>query len=192
MTGWGWYYLISVLDYFSRLILAWELKRDMTAASIGAVVEQAVNFTGMRHVPVQDKTRLLTDNGSGFIAQALEDYLRMQSIRHIRCSPHHPQTNGKLERFHQMLRHAQRAGLQQPGRIGARDGGVYRALQPSALPRGHRQRGAGRRLLRPSRRNPGAQTKEQELTIQARLRYTLGRADRQLEGDSTLETVACR
>jgi len=104
VVGWGWYYLISVLDDFSRMILAWDLRLDMTAASIGDVVEQAVAFTGMRHVPVEDKTRLLTDNGPGYIAKVLEDYLRMQSIRHIRCSPHHPQTNGKLERFHQTLK----------------------------------------------------------------------------------------
>lgn len=104
VVGWGWYYLISVLDDFSRMILAWDLMLDMTAASIGDVVEQAVAFTGMRHVPVEDKTRLLTDNGPGYIAKVLEDYLRMQSIRHVRCSPHHPQTNGKLERFHQTLK----------------------------------------------------------------------------------------
>jgi putative transposase len=104
VVGWGWYYLISVLDDFSRMILAWDLRLDMTAASISDVVEQAVAFTGMRHVPVEDKTRLLTDNGPGYIAKVLEDYLRMQSIRHIRCSPHHPQTNGKLERFHQTLK----------------------------------------------------------------------------------------
>src|SRR5208337_3967601 len=72
--------------------------------SIGEIVEQAVAFTGMRGVPVEDKTKLLTDNGPGYIAKVLEDYLRMQSIHHIRCSPHHPQTNGKLERFQQTLK----------------------------------------------------------------------------------------
>jgi len=51
-------------------------------------------------VPVEDKTKLLTDNGPGYIAKVLEDYRRTRSIHHIRRSPHHPQTNGKLERFH--------------------------------------------------------------------------------------------
>jgi len=104
VVGWGWYYLISVMDDFSRMILAWDLMQDMTAESIGDIVERAVEFTGMRSVPVEDKTKLLTDNGPGYVAQMLEDYLRMQSIAHIRCSPHHPQTNGKLERFHQTLK----------------------------------------------------------------------------------------
>jgi transposase InsO family protein len=58
----------------------------------------------MEQLPVEDRTRLLSDRGSGYLARALEDYLRMLEIRHIYCSPHHPQTNGKLERFHETLK----------------------------------------------------------------------------------------
>jgi transposase InsO family protein len=104
VVSWGWYYLISVLDDYSRFILAWELKTDMTAESISEVVEQAVEATGQPDVPVEDRARLLTDRGPGYLAHAFEDYLRMVSIRHILCSPHHPQTNGKIERFHQTLK----------------------------------------------------------------------------------------
>ncbi len=104
VVGWGWYYLISVLDDYSRFILAWDLKADMTAQSISEVVQQAVEWTGMERVPVQDRTRLLSDRGSGYLARAFEDYLRVLAIRHIYCSPHHPQTQGKLERFHQTLK----------------------------------------------------------------------------------------
>ena len=104
VVGWGWYYFISALDDFSRFLLAWELKTDMTSASIGEVVEQAVEWTGMKNVPVKDRTRLLSDNGSSYLSRAFEDYLRMRQIRHIRCSPHHPQTNGKIERFHETLK----------------------------------------------------------------------------------------
>ena len=104
VVGWGWYYLISVLDDYSRMILAWQLKTDVTADSISDVVQQAVEWTGMNDVPVKDRSRLLTDNGSGYLAHAFEDYLRMLAIRHIRCSPHHPQTNGKIERFHETLK----------------------------------------------------------------------------------------
>ena len=104
VVGWGWYYLISVLDDYSRMILAWELKPDMTSASISEVVEQAVEFTGMKDIPVKDRTRLLSDNGSSYLSHAFEDYLRMLQIRHIRYAPHHPQTNGKIERFHETLK----------------------------------------------------------------------------------------
>ena len=104
VVGWGWNHLISVLDDYSRMILAWEVKTDMTAESISDVVERAVEWTGMKNVPVEDRSRLVSDNGPGYLAHAFEDYLRMLQIRHIRCSPHHPQTNGKLERFHETLK----------------------------------------------------------------------------------------
>jgi len=91
VVGWGWYYLISVVDDYSRFILAWDLELDMTAESISEVAQQAVEWTGMEKVPVEDRTRLLSDRGPGFLARALEDYLRMLEIRHIYCSPYHPQ-----------------------------------------------------------------------------------------------------
>ena len=71
----------------------------MTAQWISAVVQQAVEWTPMEHVAVQDRTRLVSDHGSGYLARrAFEDYLRMLAVRHICCyySPHHPQSNGKL------------------------------------------------------------------------------------------------
>jgi putative transposase len=104
VVGWGWYYLISVLDDYSRMILAWELKVDMTAQSISEVVEDAVEWTGMKNVAVGDRARLLSDNGSGYLARVFEEYLRLLQMRHIRCAPHHPQTNGKIERFHETLK----------------------------------------------------------------------------------------
>ncbi|MBI3668448.1 MAG: transposase family protein [Acidobacteria bacterium] len=80
VVGWGWYYLISVLDDYARFILAWGLKTDMTAESISEVVEQAVEATGLPDVPVEDRARLLTDRGPSYLAHAFEDYLRMLSI----------------------------------------------------------------------------------------------------------------
>jgi len=104
VMGWGWYYLISVLDDFSRYLLAWELQGDMKAESISEVVERAIEWTGMKRVPVKLRARVVTDNGPSYIGAAFEEYLQMHRMRHIRCSPHHPQTNGKLERFHETLK----------------------------------------------------------------------------------------
>jgi RNA-directed DNA polymerase len=104
VAGWGWYYSILVLDDYSRFVLASDLKPDMTAHSISDVVEQAVAFTRMRQVPVEDRTRLLSDRGSGYLARVFEEYLEMLQIRHIYCAPYHPQTNGKIERFHETLK----------------------------------------------------------------------------------------
>src|SRR5439155_3907367 len=91
VVGWGCYCLISVLNDYSRTILAWELKADMTAESVSEVVEQAVEWTEIKNVPVEDRSRLVSDNGPGYLAQTFEDYLRMHQIRHIR-NP----TTGKL------------------------------------------------------------------------------------------------
>ena len=58
----------------------------------------------MTEVPLEDRTRLLSDNGSGYVSRAFRDYLGLVGIRHIRAAPHHPQTNGKLERYHQSIK----------------------------------------------------------------------------------------
>jgi len=101
---WGWYYLETVMDDFSRFILGWDLKTDMTGGSLEDVVQLAVDFTGMTDVPVEDRTVLLSDNGAGYISQQFNQYLRLVGIRHITASPFHPQTNGKIERYHRTLK----------------------------------------------------------------------------------------
>ena len=57
----------------------------------------------MTEVPLADRTRLLSDNGSGYVFRAFGDYLHLVGIRHILATPFHPQTNGKLERYHQSI-----------------------------------------------------------------------------------------
>lgn len=58
----------------------------------------------MKNLPVENRMRLVSDNGSSYLSHAFEDYLRVLPIRHIRCTPHHPQTNGKIERFLETLK----------------------------------------------------------------------------------------
>ena len=104
VIDWGWYYLETVMDDFSRFILSWDLKTDMTGGSLEDVLQQAVDFTGMTDVPVEDRTVLLSDNGAGYLSQQFNHYLRLVGIRHITASPFHPQTNGKIERYHRTLK----------------------------------------------------------------------------------------
>ena len=104
VAGWGYYYLVTVMDDYSRFILAWKLQRDMAADSLIEVVQEAVDATGMTEVPVEDRTRLLSDNGSGYVSRAFRDYLHLVGIKHILASPFHPQTSGKLERYQQTVK----------------------------------------------------------------------------------------
>ena len=104
VVGWGYYYLVTVMDDYSRFILAHRLQQDMTADSFIEVVQDAVDTTSMDQVPVTDRTRLLSDNGPGYVSRAFRDYLGMVGIKHILATPFHPQTNGKLERYHQTIK----------------------------------------------------------------------------------------
>ena len=104
VSGWGYHYMVTVMDDYSRSILAWKLQVDMTADSLIQVVQVAVDITGMTEVPLEDRTRLLSDNGSGYVSRAFRDYLDLVGTRHIRAAPYHPQTNGKLERYHQSIK----------------------------------------------------------------------------------------
>jgi len=104
VVGWGYYYLVTVMDDYSRFILAWKLQKDMSANSLIEVIQEAVDVTGMTDVPVEDRTRLLSDNGAGYVSRSFQDYLRLVGISHILAAPYHPQTNGKLERYHQSIK----------------------------------------------------------------------------------------
>jgi len=104
VVGWGYYYLVTVMDDYSRFILAWKLQKDMSANSLIEVVQEAVDATGMTDVPVDDRTRLLSDNGAGYVSRAFRDYLHLVGIRHILAAPYHPQTDGKVERYQQSLK----------------------------------------------------------------------------------------
>ena len=104
VTGWGWYYLSTVLDDVSSYIVAWKLCATMQASDVTETLERALAASGLDQVTVVHRPRLLTDNGSSYIAGDLAQWLESRSMAHIRGAPRHPQTQGKIERWHQTLK----------------------------------------------------------------------------------------
>ena len=101
---WGWYYLCTVLDDYSRYIIAWRLCQTMTAEDVKRSLDMAIARTGVKHVHVLQRPRLLSDNGPCFIASELKRYLEDHNMPHIRTKTYHPMTQGKIERYFRSMK----------------------------------------------------------------------------------------
>jgi transposase InsO family protein len=104
ITGWGWYYLSTVLDDYSRYILAWKLTPTMGASDVQETLEQALAKSGLDHIRVRHRPRLLSDNGPCYLSKELRAYLADHQIEHTRSAPFHPMTQGKIERYHRSMK----------------------------------------------------------------------------------------
>ena len=104
VTGWGWFYLSTILDDFSRYIVAWKLCTTMKTSDVTDTLNLALQTSGCGDVRVLHKPRLLSDNGSSHISAELADWLGDKGMDHTRGAPMHPQTQGKIERWHQTLK----------------------------------------------------------------------------------------
>lgn len=102
VVGWGWYYLSTVLDDYSRYILAWKLSTNMAATDVQDTLELALAKTGVPLVPV--KIAPLSDNGSAYVSHELAAFLEQYQLAHTRGKPYHPMTQGKIERYHRSLK----------------------------------------------------------------------------------------
>jgi transposase InsO family protein len=92
------YYLCSVLDGYSRLLVHWELRQSMTEAEIEIVLQRA------REKYPEAKPRIISDNGPQFLARDFKEFIRIAGMTHVRTSRNYPQSNGKLERWHKSLK----------------------------------------------------------------------------------------
>jgi len=104
VIGWGWFYLSTVLDDFSRYIIAWKLCTGMTADDVTATLDLALKASGLDQATVVHRPRLLSDNGSSYVSADLAKWLDRQDMDHVRGAPYHPMTQGKIERWHQTVR----------------------------------------------------------------------------------------
>ena len=96
IIGWGWVYLSTVLDDFSRYVIAWKLCTTMRAEDVTDTLELALTASGCDHVRVLHKPRLLSDNGPSYIARELAEWIEANGMSHVRGAPLHPQTQGKI------------------------------------------------------------------------------------------------
>ena len=104
VIGWGWFYLSTVLDDFSRYIVAWKLCATMRAEDVTDTLTLALEASGLDQAKVVHRPRLLSDNGSSYVSAELCQWLQSQSMAHVRGAPYHPMTQGKIERWHQTLK----------------------------------------------------------------------------------------
>lgn len=102
IIGWGWYYLSTVLDDYSRYIVHWELCEGMKAQDVKRTVDRAIIKAKLI---TKQRPRLLSDNGSCYIASELKEYLKnVHSMDQVHGRPFHPQTQGKIERYHRTMK----------------------------------------------------------------------------------------
>jgi putative transposase len=101
ILGWGWYYLSTILDDYSRYIVHWELCNSMKAEDVKQTVSTAIRKAKL---VTKQRPRLLSDNGSCYISSELKDYLKTQQMDQVHGRPLHPQTQGKIERYHRSMK----------------------------------------------------------------------------------------
>ncbi len=104
VIGWGWFYLSTVLDDFSRYILAWKLCTTMTATDVSDTLAMALRSSGLERVRVRHRPRLLSDNGPSYLSAQLGSWLAEHGMTHTRGKPYHPMTQGKIERYHRSMK----------------------------------------------------------------------------------------
>jgi transposase InsO family protein len=92
------YYLCSILDGFSRYVLNWDIRESMTEAAIEIILQ------GAKEKCPDARPRIISDNGPQFIAKDFKEFIRISGMTHVRTSPFYPQSNGKIERWYQLLK----------------------------------------------------------------------------------------
>lgn len=104
VIGWGWYYLGTVIDDYSRYIIKWALCTSMKASEVTSLLDRAIEKIGVMDVKIKHMPKLLSDNGACYVSEELQEYLLDNKIKHIRSAPYHPMTQGKIERYHRTMK----------------------------------------------------------------------------------------
>lgn len=92
------YYLCSILDGYSRYIVHHEIREQMKEQDVEIIVQRA------QEAFPEARPRIISDNGPQFIAKDFKAFVKIKGMDHVRTSPFYPQSNGKLERWHQSVK----------------------------------------------------------------------------------------
>jgi transposase InsO family protein len=103
IPGYGWWYAVTVIDYYSRYLLACHLTHSYAAVQAAYALKLAREEAERIHGPLQKPPFLVTDNGSSFIAKRFAEFVSQQ-YRHVRIRYRTPTQLGLLERFHRTLK----------------------------------------------------------------------------------------
>jgi len=101
IIGWGWYYLSTILDDYSRFIIAWDLREQMTSKDVMPSVDIALKLTGLTK---ENAPKMLTDNAKCYLSAEILAFFGGKGIKPINGKPFHPQTQGKIERYHRTMK----------------------------------------------------------------------------------------
>ena len=103
IPGYGWWYAVTVIDYYSRYLLACHLTSSYSAAETAHALKLARQEAERIHGTLARRPFLVTDNGPSFIAKRFLAFVKEQ-YRHVRIQYRTPQQLGLLERFHGTLK----------------------------------------------------------------------------------------
>ena len=103
IPGYGWWYAVTVIDYYSRYLLACHLTSSYSAAEVAFGLKLAREEAERIHGPLTKRPFLVTDNGPSFIARRFRSFVQEQ-YSHVRIQYRTPQQLGLLERFHKTLK----------------------------------------------------------------------------------------
>jgi len=92
------YYLLSIIDGYSRYIIHWEIRESMRESDVEIVIQRA------REKFPEVNPRIISDRGPQFVAKEFKEFIRLSGMDHVLTSPYYPQSNGKKERWYRTLK----------------------------------------------------------------------------------------
>lgn len=102
-----WYYLVDILDGYSRFLVHWSLNRTMSSDTVTFTVQEALEQLPSRRA---GEPQVVHDHGSQFLSREWRLLIEGMELTDVRTRVAHPQSNGRLERLHRTHREEGLAG----------------------------------------------------------------------------------